>query len=58
MGNPALIGVGLSDVRAIMVIMCVFMVELLCQLVMGWVLVLECLLLGARGCQRLHLVLS
>jgi hypothetical protein len=35
MKNPALIGASLSDVRVIMTIMCIFVVELLCQTVMG-----------------------
>jgi hypothetical protein len=38
--NPALIGASLSDVRVIMVIMLVLVVELLCQAVTGWILVL------------------
>jgi hypothetical protein len=46
--------VNLSDVRVIMATMRVFMVKSLCQSVMGWVLVLECLLLGTR----LRLVMS
>jgi hypothetical protein len=41
--------VWLSDVRVIMVIMCVPLVELLCQAVMGWILALEYLLLGMCG---------
>jgi hypothetical protein len=44
MENTTLIGVSLSDVRVIMAIMRVLVVKLLCQAVMGWVLVLECLL--------------
>jgi hypothetical protein len=35
MENPTLIEVSLSDVRVTMVIMCVLVVELLCQTVMG-----------------------
>jgi hypothetical protein len=40
-GGPTFIGVSLSDVKVIMMIMYVFMVKLLCQEVMGQVLVLE-----------------
>jgi hypothetical protein len=57
MENPALIRVSLSDVRDIMVIMCVLVVELLCQAMMGWNSVLECLLPGTRGRWWLHLIL-
>jgi hypothetical protein len=39
----------LSDVRVIMVIMLVPMVERLCEVVMGWILALKCLLLGRVG---------
>jgi hypothetical protein len=35
MENPMLIEVSLSDVRVTMVIMCVLVMELLCQTVMG-----------------------
>jgi hypothetical protein len=51
MGNSAPIGGGgdLSDVRVIMMIMHVLVEELLCQVVMGQILVLECLLSGASG---------
>jgi hypothetical protein len=55
--NPTLIGASLSNVRVIMVIMLVLVVELLCQAVTGWIPVLECLLPGARGHLRLCLVL-
>jgi hypothetical protein len=41
MENHAFIGASLSDVRVIMTIMCVIVVELLCQAVMGHVLVLK-----------------
>jgi hypothetical protein len=58
MENPAFIGASLSDVRAIMTIMCVLMVELLYQAVMGPVPVLECLLLDVHGYQRLCPILS
>jgi hypothetical protein len=51
MKNPTFIGASLSDVRAIMVIMCVLVVELLCQMMMGRVPVLECLLPDAHGYQ-------
>jgi hypothetical protein len=50
MENPAFIRVSLSDVRVIMVIMCVLNVELLCQEVMGRVPIFDCLLPGACGC--------
>jgi hypothetical protein len=50
--------VTLSDVRVIMMIMCVLVVELLCQAMMGWVPTLECLLPGAFGCMWLRIVLS
>jgi hypothetical protein len=50
MENPALIGSCLFDVRVIMASMCALMVELLCQAVMRWVLVLKCILLGVHGC--------
>jgi hypothetical protein len=39
-----------SGVRVIMMIMCVRMVELLCQVVMGQALVLKCHVLGVHGC--------
>jgi hypothetical protein len=55
MENSILIGVSLLDVRVIIVIMCVLVVELLCQAVMGWILVLECLLPGVRLWLRLVL---
>jgi hypothetical protein len=40
----------LSNVRVIMVIMRVLMVELLCQAAMGWIPILKYLLSCARGC--------
>jgi hypothetical protein len=40
----------LSDVRIIIAIVCVPMVELLCQVVIGRIPVLEHLLSGAHGC--------
>jgi hypothetical protein len=58
MGNPALFEMGLSDVRVIMTIMHVLVVKPLCQVGMGRILVLECMLPGTRGPQRLHPVLS
>jgi hypothetical protein len=58
MEDPSFTGVSLSYVRVIMMIMCVLMVELLCQAVIGRVPVLECLLLGAHGHQRLRHVMS
>jgi hypothetical protein len=39
--NPAFTEVSLFDVRVIMTIMCVLMVELLCQVVTRWISVLE-----------------
>jgi hypothetical protein len=39
----------LSDVNVIMVIMRVPLVELLCQVAMGWITALEYLLSGVRG---------
>jgi hypothetical protein len=39
----------LSDVRVIMTIMCVVLVELPCQAMMGWIFALAYLLPGARG---------
>jgi hypothetical protein len=41
-----------------MMIMRIFVVELLCEAVMGWIPALECLLPGTRGCMWLCLVLS
>jgi hypothetical protein len=57
MEKPALIGASLSDVKMIMTVMRVLMAKLLWQAVTGRVLVLECLLPGARGCLWLHHVL-
>jgi hypothetical protein len=39
----------LCDIKVIMAIMCVLMLELLCQAVTGRIPVLECLLLGVCG---------
>jgi hypothetical protein len=39
----------LSDVRVIMTIMCVALVELPCQAMMGWIFAPAYLLPGARG---------
>jgi hypothetical protein len=47
--KPAFTEVSLSDLRVIMMIMCVFVEELLCQAVMGQILVLKYLLSGMRG---------
>jgi hypothetical protein len=58
MENPAFTGPSLSDITLMMVIMCVLVVELLCQAVTGWVTVLEFLLQGACGYYRLHPVMS
>jgi hypothetical protein len=50
MEKPAFTRVNLSDSRVIMAIMCVLVEESLCHMVMGHILVLEYLLLGACGC--------
>jgi hypothetical protein len=50
--------VSLSDVRVIMIIICVLVVELLCQVVMGRISALECLLPDAHAHLWLHLVMS
>jgi hypothetical protein len=57
--------VNLSDVRVIMMIMCVPVVELLCQAVTGWISVREHLFSGACGhlcnvlsCQALNVTAS
>jgi hypothetical protein len=52
MENPTFTGASLSGVRVIMAIMRVLVVELLCQVMMGQVLVIECPLIGACGHQR------
>jgi hypothetical protein len=57
MENPAFTEMSLSDGKVIMAIMHVLSLDLLCQAVMGRVPVLECLLLGARVCQRLRPIL-
>jgi hypothetical protein len=48
MENLAFTRASLSNVKVIMVIIHVLTMELLCQAVMGWVLVLECLLPGVH----------
>jgi hypothetical protein len=48
-GDPRPYQMNLSDVRVIMTIMHVLVVEFLCQLVMKQIPALKCLLLGARG---------
>jgi hypothetical protein len=66
MGKPTLVGVGgeggLSDARVIMTIMCVPIVELLCQASMGWIPILKYLLSGVCGhvlsCQALNATAS
>jgi hypothetical protein len=58
MENSAFIVASLSDIRVIMVIMRILMVELLYQVVMGCILVLECLLSGVHGYHRPCPVLS
>jgi hypothetical protein len=57
MKNPAFTRASLSDVRVIMTIMRVLMELFLCQTVMGWIPVLECLLSSACGHLWLRLVL-
>jgi hypothetical protein len=52
MENPVFTRESLFDIRVIMTIVHVLVVELLCQAVTGWVLVLECLLPDTRGHQR------
>jgi hypothetical protein len=42
--------VNLSNVRVIMAIMRFVVEELLCESMMGWILVLKCLLSGVCGC--------
>jgi hypothetical protein len=58
MENPTFTWVSLSDVRVIMEIMRVLMEELLCQVVTGQALVLECLLSSSRGRLWLRRVMS
>jgi hypothetical protein len=48
-GEPRSYRASLSDVRVIIAVMCVLMVEMLCQVVMEQIPVLECLLPGTRG---------
>jgi hypothetical protein len=50
--------VNLSDISMIMETIHVLMEELLCHAVMGHILVLECLLSGARVCLWLRPVMS
>jgi hypothetical protein len=50
MEKSAFTRVNLSDVRVTMVIMCVPVEVLLCQMMTGRNPVLKCLLLGACGC--------
>jgi hypothetical protein len=50
MEKPAFDRVNLSDVRGIIAVMRVPMVEFLCQVSMGRILILTCILLGVRGC--------
>jgi hypothetical protein len=65
MEKPAFTRTNLSDVRVIMVIMRVPVVELLCQAETGWISVLKYLLSGAHGacghvlsCQTLNVAAS
>jgi hypothetical protein len=48
MEKPTFTRMNLSGVRVIMAIMCAPTGELLCQVVMGWILVLKCPLSDAR----------
>jgi hypothetical protein len=50
MEKPAFTRANLSDVKMIMVIICVLIDELLCQAVTEQISVLECLLSSACGC--------
>jgi hypothetical protein len=56
MDNSTFLGASLSDVKVIMTIMHILIVKLLCQMVMGWIPVLECPLPGTHG--RLGLCLN
>jgi hypothetical protein len=58
MEKSAFTRANLFDVRVIMTIIHVLMEELLCQAVMGWILVLECPQSDACGCLWLRLVQS
>jgi hypothetical protein len=58
MENPAFIGASLSDVKVIMMIMRILVVKLLCLAVTRWVPLLQCLLHGTHGLQRLRLIMS
>jgi hypothetical protein len=49
MEKPTFTRVNLSDVKVIMAIMYISVVDLLCEVSMGWILVLKFLLSGARG---------
>jgi hypothetical protein len=49
MEKPAFTRANLSNIKAIMAIMCFPMVELLCQTLMGWILVPKYLLSGVHG---------
>jgi hypothetical protein len=51
MEKPAFTRESLSDVRVIMVIMCVLVEDLICQVVTGRISVLKYLMSGARGRQ-------
>jgi hypothetical protein len=58
MENPAFTKASLSDVKVIMTIMHVLVVELLCQAITGRIPILKCLLSGARGHLWLRSVMS
>jgi hypothetical protein len=50
MEKPAFISACLADVKVIMAIMCVPVVELLCQMMTGWIPVPKCLPPNVSGC--------
>jgi hypothetical protein len=57
MEKPTFTRESISDVRMIMVIMRVLEEELLCQVAIGWIPVLECMLSSAHGRLWLRLVM-
>jgi hypothetical protein len=56
--EPCAYRASLSNVKVIMMIIRVLMVELLCQAVIGQIPTLECKLPGTGGCLLFHLILS
>jgi hypothetical protein len=58
MEKPAFTKVCLSRIRDIMVIMCVLLVESLCQTIMGWILALEYVLSGMCGLLQPHPIMT